>query len=88
MVRCKVFTFLGMSDLYQGNARDAIEHLQRALQSPHQEAESLIRWYLAAAEWQLNQRQHVIDELQKITRMNDGFKAKAEETLKRLIEGR
>lgn len=40
------------------------------------------------AEWKLNQRERVIDELQKISRMNDGFKAKAEDVIKKLAEKR
>jgi tetratricopeptide (TPR) repeat protein len=75
--------FIGMSYLYEGDARKAIENLQKALQSSN-DYESMVRWYLATAEWQLNQREHAIQELQRIEKLNKDFTAKAQEALRKL----
>ncbi|MBI4456707.1 MAG: hypothetical protein HY644_12505 [Acidobacteria bacterium] len=78
--------FIGVSSLYIGDFTKAAENLRRALSGPSIGYETQVRWYLAIAEWKLNQRQAAMEELRKITRLNDEFKQKAEEALRKLTE--
>lgn len=76
--------FIGVSNLYLGDPRAAAENLRRALSGQPIGYETQVRWYLAIAEWKLNQRDRVREQLEIIARKNDEWKRKAQEALGKL----